>query len=166
MHSLSESQRDLRAEARRFAHEHVEPVADELDRTATYPEGGLAALGERRWTRRCSRSRSGRSMPDATPKPGAPLSPHMQWKLFANLAETTGRKEVEVGEGATFRDAFDALLERHPELREEVVDEDGGIREHIRVLRNESNPFVADEGFDTELEAGDTLALFPPVSGG
>ena len=92
----------------------------------------------------------------------------MKWKLFANLAETAGTKQVEVavdGE-ATFRDAVDALMETHPELREEVLDEDGDIREHIRVLRNESNPFVADDGFDTVLEEGDTLALFPPVSGG
>lgn len=92
----------------------------------------------------------------------------MKWKLFANLAETAGTKQVEVavdGE-ATFRDAFDALMETHPELREEVLDEKGDIREHIRVLRNESNPFVADDGFDTVLEEGDTLALFPPVSGG
>ena len=92
----------------------------------------------------------------------------MKWKLFANLAETAGTKQVEVAVdgGATFRDAFDALMETHPELREEVLDENGDIREHIRVLRNESNPFVADDGFDTVLEEGDTLALFPPVSGG
>jgi molybdopterin synthase sulfur carrier subunit len=92
----------------------------------------------------------------------------VKWKLFANLAETAGTKQVEVAVdgGATFCDAFDALMETHPELREEVLDENGDIREHIRVLRNESNPFVADDGFDTVLEEGDTLALFPPVSGG
>ena len=92
----------------------------------------------------------------------------MKWKLFANLAETAGTKQVEVDvtAGATFGDAFDALIETHPELREEVLDDDGDIREHIRVLRNESNPFVVDAGFDTVLEEGDTLALFPPVSGG
>jgi molybdopterin synthase sulfur carrier subunit len=92
----------------------------------------------------------------------------MQWKLFANLAETAGTKEVtvDVGPGDTFRDAFEALLETHPELREEVLDEDGELREHIRVLRNERNPFVSHDGYDTVLEEGDTLALFPPVSGG
>lgn len=92
----------------------------------------------------------------------------MKWKLFANLAETAGTKEVtvDVEPGETFRDAFDALLDAHPELREEVVDEDGDIHEHIRVLRNESNPFVEADGYDTVLAEGDTLALFPPVSGG
>lgn len=92
----------------------------------------------------------------------------MDWRLFANLAETAGTKEVTVaaGPGDTFRDAFDQLLDAHPELRDEVLDEDGEIRDHIRVLRNDKNPFVADDGHDTVLEEGDELALFPPVSGG
>ncbi|WP_246983944.1 ubiquitin-like small modifier protein 1 [Halorientalis marina] len=92
----------------------------------------------------------------------------MKWKLFANLAETAGGSEVEVDvePGATFGDAVDALLEAHPELEAEILDEDGDIHGHIRVLHNGDNPFVEDEGYDTELEAGDELALFPPVSGG
>ena len=81
----------------------------------------------------------------------------MEWRLFANLAETAGTKrvEVDVEPGDTFGDALEALLEIHPDLRE-----------HVRVLLNDRNPFVAHEGFDTVLEEGDTLALFPPVSGG
>jgi len=92
----------------------------------------------------------------------------MEWRLFANLAETAGAKRVEVPAepGDTFREAFDQLLDAHPELREEILDEDGDIRDHIRVLRNDSNPFVVDEGYDTVLAADDDLALFPPVSGG
>lgn len=92
----------------------------------------------------------------------------MQWKLFANLAETTGTKEVEVdvGPGATFGEALDALMEAHPELREEVLDENGDIQDHIRVLHNGDNPFVEKDGYETTLDAGDELALFPPVSGG
>lgn len=92
----------------------------------------------------------------------------MKWKLFANLAEAAGTKEVEVaaGPGDTFRDAFDQLLDAHPELQTEVLDENGEIQDHIRVLRDDHNPFVTDEGYDTVLEEGDELALFPPVSGG
>jgi molybdopterin synthase sulfur carrier subunit len=92
----------------------------------------------------------------------------MEWRLFANLAEAAGtrRVTVEAGAGDTFGDAFEQLLEAYPELEAEVLDEDGEIRDHIRVLRNERDPFVTDEGHDTVLEAGDDLALFPPVSGG
>jgi molybdopterin synthase sulfur carrier subunit len=92
----------------------------------------------------------------------------MEWRLFATLAEAAGTKRVEVdaGAGDTFGDAFEQLLEAHPELEDEVLDDEGELRDHIRVLRNENNPFVSDEGYDTVLEAGDELALFPPVSGG
>lgn len=92
----------------------------------------------------------------------------MEWRLFANLAETAGTKRVTVPAepGDTFGEAFDQLLEQHPELKEAVLDEDGSIQDHIRVLRNEHNPFVSDDGFETVLEEGDELALFPPVSGG
>ncbi len=92
----------------------------------------------------------------------------MEWRLFANLAETAGEKRVTVSAdaGDTFGDALEQLLEAHPELESEVLDEDGELHEHIRVLRNDQNPFVAGEGFETVLEEGDELAMFPPVSGG
>ena len=92
----------------------------------------------------------------------------MRWKLFANLAETAGEREVpvDVEPGATLRDALDALFERHPDLREEVTDEEGTLYDHVRVLRNSTDPFVDGSGYETTLEEGDELAMFPPVSGG
>lgn len=92
----------------------------------------------------------------------------MQWKLFANLAETAGEREVDVPvePGATFGDALDALFEVHPDLEPEVIDDEGDIHDHIRVLHNGENPFVSGDGMDTVLASGDELALFPPVSGG
>ncbi|AQL42431.1 acyl-CoA dehydrogenase [Halorientalis sp. IM1011] len=44
---LTESQRTLRDEIRELAATEIEPVAADLDRTETYPEEILAALGER-----------------------------------------------------------------------------------------------------------------------
>lgn len=94
----------------------------------------------------------------------------MHWKLFANLSETAGEREVpidiDIDSGATFRDALSSLLETHPQLRDEILDENGEFHDHIRVLRNSHDPFETDDGFDTVLEADDELALFPPVSGG
>lgn len=91
----------------------------------------------------------------------------MQWKLFADLAEIAGDKDVSVDTepGDTVRDALSALLEPRPELEDRVLDDDGHLRDHINVLRNGTNVFT-EEGLDTELESGDELALFPPVSGG
>ena len=91
----------------------------------------------------------------------------MEWKLFADLAEIADGKEVEVDAdpGETVGAALDALVADHPGLEDRVYDEEGDLREHVNVLRNGAN-VGADDGLDTELEAGDELALFPPVSGG
>lgn len=91
----------------------------------------------------------------------------MRWKLFADLAEVAGDRQVEVDlpAGATVGDAFEALLDDRPALRERVLDEDGRLRDHINLLRNGTNVHNLD-GMDTDLDEGDELALFPPVSGG
>lgn len=92
----------------------------------------------------------------------------MEWRLFANLAEAAGTKHVEVDAepGDTLEAAFDQLLESSPELEALVLDADGDLEDHIRLLRNGRDPFRDDVGFETVLDADDELALFPPVSGG
>jgi len=91
----------------------------------------------------------------------------MEWRLFANLAEAAGTKhaDVDAEAGDTLGDAFEQLLRAYPDLEPLVLD-DGELADHIRLLRNESDPFVVDDGFETVLEGDDDLALFPPVSGG
>jgi molybdopterin synthase sulfur carrier subunit len=91
----------------------------------------------------------------------------MQWKLFADLAEVTGDRtvEVEVETPTTVDAALEALFEAHPALEDRVLDESGELREHINLLKNGEN-VRHESGLATELEASDELALFPPVSGG
>ncbi|WP_338739839.1 ubiquitin-like small modifier protein 1 [Haloplanus salilacus] len=91
----------------------------------------------------------------------------MEWKLFADLAEVAGDREisVDVDDGATVGDALDALFEAQPSLRERVLDDSGAVADHINVLRNGENVHAAD-GLETTVAASDELALFPPVSGG
>ncbi|WP_280535661.1 ubiquitin-like small modifier protein 1 [Halopenitus sp. POP-27] len=90
----------------------------------------------------------------------------MEWKLFADLAELAGDRTVTVAAdpGDTVEDALDALLAERPDLRNRVL-EDGDLADHINLLRNGRNVLHQD-GLATELEDGDELALFPPVSGG
>lgn len=91
----------------------------------------------------------------------------MEWKLFADLAELADEDtvEVDVADGGTIDDALAALLERHPSLEGRILDDEGELREHINVLCNGESVRTGD-GLETELESGDELALFPPVSGG
>lgn len=91
---------------------------------------------------------------------------HMNWKLFADLAEIAGDRvvSVDVDPGDTVGDALESLLAAHPDLRDRVLD-DGEVADHINVLRN-GRSVHHDDGLSETLEAGDELALFPPVSGG
>ena len=92
----------------------------------------------------------------------------MEWKLFADLAEHAGDREVtvDVESGQTVEDALSALLSDRPDLRERVLDDDGELRSQINVLRNGKDVQTQAAGLETELDADDELALFPPVSGG
>jgi molybdopterin synthase sulfur carrier subunit len=91
----------------------------------------------------------------------------MEWKLFADLAERAGEKRIPVADDAgTVGEALDALLDEHPSLAERVLADDGDLRDPINVLRNGTNVLVEGDGLDEAVEAGDELALFPPVSGG
>lgn len=92
----------------------------------------------------------------------------MQWKLFANLAETAGDRTVEIETDdpePTVRDALEALLDRHPDLEPLVLDESGDLQDHINLLKNGSNVSF-ERGLDTAIDEDDELALFPPVTGG
>lgn len=92
----------------------------------------------------------------------------MEWKLFADLAELADGDtvEVDVGGEATVRDAVAALVEARPSLRDRVLTEGGDLRPHVNVLVNGENVRTEGDGLAQSVEAGDELAMFPPVSGG
>jgi molybdopterin synthase sulfur carrier subunit len=90
----------------------------------------------------------------------------MEWKLFADLAETAGEKRVAVdlpGE-ATVADALEALFEAHPALRDRVMS-GGEPAEHLNLLVD-GEDVAGLEGMETAVDSAEELALFPPVSGG
>jgi MoaE-MoaD fusion protein len=76
-------------------------------------------------------------------------------RLFATQRELAGTREVglDLAEGATVADAWDALVALHPAL--------APGRDFVRFARNGS---YADA--TTAVEEGDEIAMIPPVSGG
>lgn len=93
----------------------------------------------------------------------------MRWKLFATFAETAGTSTPEVPvdtDQPTLRDALDALLASYPALEPDLLDENGQLHEHVRLLHDGRDPFHGGDGWQTAVESDDELALFPPVSGG
>jgi len=91
----------------------------------------------------------------------------MKWKLFADLADIAGEREVTITleDDATVGDALDALLANRPDLRERVLDDSGAVVDHVNILVNGTDVSTAD-GIGETVEDSDELALFPPVSGG
>lgn len=92
----------------------------------------------------------------------------MQVKVFANLAETVGHREVDIplDADATVEEVLELLFERYPSLREDVVDDDGLPADHINFLVNGSTIERSQAGLDHPLTDDDELAIFPPVTGG
>ena len=77
-------------------------------------------------------------------------------RLFAILRERAGKEAltVEVGEGATVRDALDALAREHGL---------GDLIARMPVVMAVNREYAVE---DAILAEGDELALIPPVSGG
>jgi molybdopterin synthase sulfur carrier subunit len=74
---------------------------------------------------------------------------------FAGARELAGVSEetIELDEGATIARALEVIVDRHPSLAVHLG--------HLRVARNEAFATTTDR-----VEAGDVLALIPPVAGG
>jgi molybdopterin synthase sulfur carrier subunit len=90
---------------------------------------------------------------------------NQEWKLFADLAELAGGREVTVTvePDATVGDALAALLADRPALADRVRDDDG-VADDVNLLYN--GTALRGEDLETTLTESDELALFPPVSGG
>jgi sulfur-carrier protein len=69
------------------------------------------------------------------------------------------------GSPATVGAALESLWERHPALRDRIVDEQGEVRQHINIFVGEEAIRFAD-GLATNVPAGAEILIVPAVSGG
>ncbi len=91
----------------------------------------------------------------------------MEVKTFATLREITGGliHIIDVSEGSTLRDVLEELFRRYPNLRNEILDENGDLKTGYRLLVN-GREALHIGGLDIEVREGDIIALFPPIAGG
>ena len=68
-------------------------------------------------------------------------------------------------EGETVGAVFAALVERYPGLRENLLDDTGGLHKFVNVYKDDDDIRYLD-GLDTKLANGDVLSLLPAVAGG
>jgi MoaD family protein len=77
-----------------------------------------------------------------------------------------GRTHVDVEtSGSTLQDALEALFTAHPALRDRVLTEQGGIREHVNVFVGQSETRWTG-GLATPLRDGIEISIIPAISGG
>ena len=80
---------------------------------------------------------------------------------FAAGAEAV-RVEVQ---GETMRDALSALADRHPGVRDRVLDEQGELRRHVNIFVG-ADSVRATGGLATVLRDGAEISILAAVSGG
>lgn len=81
-------------------------------------------------------------------------------KLNANLRYIAETKEVTV-KGKILSEVINNLIRKFPGLKE-VILEDGQIREHFIITINGHH----STEFDQSVNENDSIAIFPPISGG
>jgi molybdopterin/thiamine biosynthesis adenylyltransferase/rhodanese-related sulfurtransferase/molybdopterin converting factor small subunit len=77
---------------------------------------------------------------------------------------TDGHAEV-AAQGATVGQSLDALLDRHPRLRAQLLDGGGTLRSFVNLFLNGDDIRLHD-GLDTPVGERDTLEVLPAIAGG
>jgi molybdopterin synthase sulfur carrier subunit len=92
----------------------------------------------------------------------------MKVNFFATLRPIVGGKTVDfdVDHGVTVRGMLDAMVERFPKLRHELLDENGQMHGHVHFFVNGRDAQFLEKGIETPLTPDDVVNIFPAVGGG
>jgi len=77
---------------------------------------------------------------------------------------TDGESSVEV-EAETVDEALRTLVDRYPDLADNLYNEDDELRQFVNVYVGDEDVRFGD-GVDTALDAGDEVSLVPSIAGG
>lgn len=92
----------------------------------------------------------------------------MQVHFYATLRAIVGRKTVEFPyrPGMTLRQLVDEIVTAFPQLRRELLDDQGELYQHVHVLVNGRDTPYLENALDTPLQPNDSVSVFPAVGGG
>lgn len=93
---------------------------------------------------------------------------NVQVKVYATLRPIVGGAVVPLkrtGPGSTVRELVAEMVSSWPDLRPEMVDEQGNLLQRIQIMVNGRNIHYL-QGLDTVLAETSSVAVFPPVGGG
>jgi len=92
----------------------------------------------------------------------------MKVNFFATLRQITGQKTVEfdLPDYVTAQQVLDAVIERFPAMRRDLLDDNGQLHRHCHMFINGRGvPFLLEK-MNTVVNPGDTVNIFPAVGGG
>jgi molybdopterin converting factor small subunit len=75
-----------------------------------------------------------------------------------------GESEVSVG-GSTVGEALNALVDAHPDTKEQLFGPEGDLNRYVNVYLNDEDVRVLD-GLDTAASDSDTVVILPAMAGG
>jgi molybdopterin converting factor small subunit len=82
------------------------------------------------------------------------------------VLRTHAEGQATVGvDGATVGEVFTALVAQYPGLRDNLLDDKGGLHKFVNVYKDDDDIRYL-EGLDTKLTDGDVLSILPAVAGG
>lgn len=88
-------------------------------------------------------------------------------KFFATFKQITNEKEIDLQleAGMNISQLIDILIKSYNDLKKEIFDENGKMKDYIQILKNGRNIKYLNS-LNTKLEDADIISFFPPVAGG
>ena len=92
----------------------------------------------------------------------------MKINFFATLRDIAGGKTVEfdLEHGVTAQEILDAVIEKFPRMKKELLNENGEMYGHVHFFINGRDVQFTDDKFQTKIMQEDTVNVFPAVGGG
>ena len=93
---------------------------------------------------------------------------HMKVNFYATLRAMAGTKTVDfpVNDGVSAQELLDAILERFPAMRKELLDEHGRLFGHVHFFINGRDVQFLEGNMDRVIAPEDVINVFPAVGGG
>jgi len=81
------------------------------------------------------------------------------------LRKFTGGEDVVSVEGGSVREALDNLVGNYPELKAQIMDDQGEVRRFVNLFLNDQDVRFQG-GPEAEIKDGDELSIIPAIAGG
>jgi molybdopterin synthase sulfur carrier subunit len=92
----------------------------------------------------------------------------MKVNFFATLRDITGGKVVEfsLDQETTAKELLDAIIEKFPAMKKELLNQEGRMYGHIHFFINGRDVQFLQDEFSTKIMQDDVVNVFPAVGGG